>query len=245
MKNVKKALMATTLAGALAVSAGYGTYSWFTSSSSATGTIQNGTLSVNNGKAVTTPLFSHSNFAPSQIVPGDFITLDNTGSLDQVLKLTYKASIDKAGVSAAPYKIYYLAFKYAAKPSGDVLKDYRMAWEKGFYNGATNPSIASSKAVPLPKLPAGVEAFVGEVDPEAAAPAQQMMAMAATDDSGTKEYKIGNDKFFTLKDNQYIDIAFDVKLAAKAGNEYQGVKYTANLTVQAKQTDSGAKFDKE
>ena len=50
MKTVKKALLATSLAGALVVSAGYGTYSWFTSSTSAMGTIDTGNYRLITGK---------------------------------------------------------------------------------------------------------------------------------------------------------------------------------------------------
>lgn len=237
MKNVKKALLATSLAGALVVSAGYGTYSWFTSSTQAVGTIENGTLSVNNGESISTPLFSGESFAPSQVVLGNFVTLENTGSLDQQLKVTYTGSVDKA--SAKPYKIYYLAYKYKEKPSGDVIKDYRMAWERGFFNGNHNPSMSLAKSS-APSLPEGVEVITGEATIEEA---QAMAAMAKSAEGSSKFYKIGNDKFFKLKPNQYIDIVFDVKLDQKAGNEYQGAVYSGSLNVEAKQTDQGGKFE--
>jgi spore coat-associated protein N len=235
MKNVKKALLATSLAGALVVSAGYGTYSWFTSSTQAVGTIENGTLSVNNGESISTPLFSGESFAPSQVVMGNFVTLENTGSLDQQLKVTYTGSVDKA--SANPYKIYYMAFKYKEKPSGDVIKDWRQGWERGFFNGNHNPSMSMAKSAALPE---GVEVITGEATVEEA---QAMAAMAKSAEGTSKTLKIGNDKFFKLKSNQYIDIVFDVKLDQKAGNEYQGAVYNGSLNVEAKQTDHGAKFE--
>lgn len=236
MKNVKKALLATSLAGALVVSAGYGTYSWFTSSTEAAGTIENGTLSVNNGESISTPLFTGESFAPSQYVLGNFVTIDNTGSMDQQLKLTYTGSVDKA--SAEPYKIYYLAFKYKEKPSGDVLKNFRQAWERGFFNGNHNPSMSMAKSA-APSLPEGVEVITGEAAIE---DAQAMASLAKSSETFDKTYKIGNDKFFKLKPDQYIDIVFDVKLDQNAGNEYQGAVYDGSLNVQAKQTDQGAKF---
>jgi spore coat-associated protein N len=237
MKNVKKALLATSLAGALVVSAGYGTYSWFTSSTQAVGAIDNGTLSVNNGEAISTELFSGESFAPSQYVLGNFVTLDNTGSMDQQLKVTYTGSVDKA--SADPYKIYYLAYKYKEKPSGDVMKNFRQQWEKGFFNGNHNPSMSLAKSSAA-SLPEGVEVVTGEATVEEA---QAMAAMAKSSEGSSKTYKIGNDKFFKLKPDQYIDIVFDVKLDQNAGNEYQGAIYSGNLNVQAKQTDQGAKFE--
>jgi spore coat-associated protein N len=237
MKSVKKALLATSLAGALVVSAGYGTYSWFTSSTSASGTIETGTLSVNNGEAITTPLFHGEKFAPSQVISGDFITLENTGNLNQNLKLTYTGSVDKA--SADPFKIYYLAFKYKAKPDMDEMNDFRQAWEKGFYNGNHNPQMSMAKSA-VAALPKGVEVVTGEATVEEV---QAMSALAKSSSEGDKTFKFGNDEFFTLEEDQYITMAFDVKLDQSAGNEYQGVKYSGNLMVQAKQTDQGAKFE--
>ena len=159
MKKIQKALLATSMAGALVVSAGYGTYSWFTSSTKADGAINNGTLSVNNGQAITTPLFAGEKFAPSQVVYGDFVTLDNTGDLDQILKVNYSSSVDKA--SADPYKIYYMAFKYTVKPDMDELNDWRMQWEKGFFNGNSNPNGMLSRAA-VTALPKGVTVVTGE-----------------------------------------------------------------------------------
>ncbi|MBO0959854.1 hypothetical protein J1P26_08965 [Neobacillus sp. MM2021_6] len=239
MKKVQKALLATSLAGALAVSAGYGTYSWFTSSTKASGAIDNGTLSVNNGQDISTKLFSASKFAPSQVVKGDYIAIQNTGDMAQTLKANYTATVDKA--SADPYKIYYLAFKYKVTPDMDEIQDWRMEWEKGFFNGNHNErsvqALAKSKA-----LPKGVEVVTGEATVEEA---QAMAALAKTPKSeNTKTYKLGNDEFFTLQEDEYIGVVFDVKLDQKAGNEYQGAKYDATLTVQAKQTDNGAKYDK-
>lgn len=237
MKKVQKALLATSLAGAVLVSAGYGTYSWFTSSTKADGAINNGTLSVNNGQEISTKLFSASKFAPSQVVKGNFITIDNTGDMAQTLKANYTATVDKA--SADPYKIYYMALKYKVQPEHDQIEDWRMEWEKGFFNGNHNePSaqtLAKSKA-----LPKGVEVVTGEVSVEEAQAMSAQAKTAAT--ANTKTYKLGNDEFFTLNEDEYISIVFDVKLDQKAGNEYQGAKYDAALTVQAKQTDTGAKY---
>lgn len=236
MKTVKKALLATTLAGALVVSAGYGTYSWFTSSTSATGTIENGTLSVNNGEAITTPLFGAAKFAPSQVEQGEFVTLENTGNMDQQLKVTYTASVDKA--PADPYKVYYLAFKYKEKPGMDEMLDFRSAWEKGFYNGNHNPSMGLAKST-TPSALKGVEIITGEATLEEA----NAMATLAKSSNMDKSYKIGNDEFFALEEDDYITMVFDVKLDQSAGNEYQGATYNGNLNVQAKQTDQGAKFE--
>lgn len=240
MKKVQKALLATSMAGVLLASAGYGTYSWFTSSTNASGAIDNGTLSVNNGEDISTKLFSASKFAPSQFVKGTFVTIDNTGDMAETLKVNYTSVVDKA--PADPYKIYYMAFKYQVKPDQDLIEDWRMEWEKGFFNGNNNENSPQlfAKSQALSKLPKGVKVVTGEVTLEEA---QAMSTLAKTAKaSNTKTFKLGNDDFFTLQEDEYIGIAFDVKLDEKAGNEYQGAKYDATLSVQAKQTDSGAKY---
>jgi spore coat-associated protein N len=239
MKKIQKALLATSMAGAVLVSAGYGTYSWFTSNTKADGAIQNGTVSVNNGEVITTKLFSASKFAPSQVVKGNMITIDNTGDMAQILKANYTATVDKA--SADPYKIFYMALKYKVQPDKDQIEDWRTEWEKGFLNGNHNEhlpqALAKSKA-----LPKGVEVVTGEVSVEEAQAMSAQARTAAADN--TKTYKLGNDEFFTLNEDEYISIVFDVKLDQKAGNEYQGARYDASLSIQAKQTDDGAKFAK-
>ncbi|MGW8786569.1 hypothetical protein [Heyndrickxia sporothermodurans] len=70
MKKMKKALLGTTLVGALVVSAGFGTYSWFTSETNASGQIANGSLQLNNGQNITEKIIDGVDFAPSQLKYG-------------------------------------------------------------------------------------------------------------------------------------------------------------------------------
>ncbi|PEC51986.1 hypothetical protein [Bacillus sp. AFS096315] len=51
-----------------------------------------------------------------------------------------------------------------------------------------------------------------------------------------------DNKFWNLEKNEYIDISFGVKLDESATNDYQGVTYSANLSVIAKQKDDGALY---
>jgi len=63
-----------------------------------------------------------------------------------------------------------------------------------------------------------------------------------------KNWQLGdgtNQAFWRLKSDQYIDVMFAIKLDETANNDYQGVKYSADLKVQAKQTDDGSKYDGE
>lgn len=226
MKKAKKALLGTALAGALVVSAGFGTYSWFTDVKTANGEIDNGTLTL----GMDTQLFAHENFAPSQILVSDFKKIENTGSLDQILRATYTHSVDKASVKK--YKVGYLAIKYAERPNETVLKDIAMAYQNGFDKGVGNPVIPNGKS----KQAASYEVEGGLLSEE------QASAMKAQAANHEKAIHFGKGGFWNLKDNQNIEIMFFVKLLDSAGNEYQGAHYDAEFKVEAKQTDEGAEF---
>ncbi|SDI33726.1 camelysin. Metallo peptidase. MEROPS family M73 [Alteribacillus persepolensis] len=98
MKKTKKALIATTLAGAVAVGAGFGTFSWFTDSQSTDGEITAGTLTLNDLSEYT--VFSEGNMqpidpeiTPDLITEGENITVENTGSLEMVPRLQLDVEI--------------------------------------------------------------------------------------------------------------------------------------------------------
>ncbi|MBD7964935.1 TasA family protein [Fictibacillus norfolkensis] len=229
MKVAKKALLGTALAGAMVVSAGFGTYSWFTDVKTANGTIDNGSLTL----GMDTELFAHKNFAPSQMFVSEFKKIENTGSLDQILRASYTHSVDKASVKK--YKVGYLAVKYAERPDGAVLKDIAMAYQKGFDKGVTNPVLPMGSA----KSANSYEVEGGVLSEE------QASAMKAQAANHEKTIHFGEGKFWKLKDNQNIEIMFFVKLLDSAGNEYQGAHYDAEFKVEAKQTDNGAEFGPE
>ncbi|MFG6496218.1 TasA family protein [Fictibacillus sp. UD] len=226
MRVAKKAFLGTALAGALVVSAGFGTYSWFTDVKTANGTIDNGTLTL----GMDTELFKHTNFAPSQMLVSDFKKIDNTGSLDQTLRASYTHSVDKASVRK--YKVGYLAVKYAERPNETVLKDMAIAFQKGFDKGETNPVVPNGKS----RTAASYEVEGGLLS------ADEASAMKAQAANHEKTIHFGEGKFWKLKDNQNIEIMFFVKLLDSAGNEYQGAHYDAEFKVEAKQTDDGAEF---
>ncbi|TCP30931.1 spore coat-associated protein N [Scopulibacillus darangshiensis] len=227
MKKTKRFLLGTTLAGALIASAGFGTYSWFTSETQAKGAMENGTLQINDGKDITTPIFSGEKFAPSQLQYGEWLTLKNSGDLDTYLKATLSQSVDKASLDG--YKIGFIAMKYTTKPDEDVFEASKINLEK-LFKGPTN-----ERSVAVQGLPKGVEAVSGILTDD------QVKAAA---DSETIKIGQGNNEgaFWELKENQYMDIMFGIKLDAKAGNEYQGAKYNATLKVKAKQTEDGSTY---
>jgi len=237
--KAKKALLGTTLAGAIAVAASYGTYSWFTSETTAKGKITNTIVQLNNGEDMKGNLVAAGNFAPSQLVFGDWLTIDNTGTADTFLQAKLQQSLDKP-LSLDAYKVGYVAIKYKVKPTQDVLKESQMKLEE-LFEGTTNevrPSLASVK------LPEGVEIVTGFLNaPEAA-------GFAAAAAVGEKEILLGDgaesgkdNKFWNLETDEYIDISFGVKLDESAPNDYQGVTYSANLSVIAKQKDDGALYE--
>jgi spore coat-associated protein N len=229
MKKAKKALLGTALAGAMVVSAGFGTYSWFTDVKEAQGTIDNGTLTLGMDKN----LFTHENFAPSQLLFGDLVHIENTGSLDQILRATYTHSTDKnAGIGK--YKVGYVAIKYSEKPAGDIPKDMKIRLG-GMFNGATNP-VEQSSARGVAANKSNYEVVSGMLTDE------QLKSLQANAVNTSKTFNFGEGGFWKLKDNQYIDIMFGVKLMDTAGNEYQGAHYDATFKVEAKQTDPDSEF---
>lgn len=103
MKNVKKALIGTALAGTLAVGAGFGTYSWFTSHAAVTGEVQNSQLKI-EGSGFSEFTFERDAFtrlAPSRTVMTDFtISNDHDGDMtfeDVVLRGQLKFAVNKKG----------------------------------------------------------------------------------------------------------------------------------------------------
>ena len=246
MKNFKRVLIGTALAGSLVVGAGYGTYSWFTAQTSATGTIDNGTLALGD---MGVNLFKQEKFAPSKTVESDLKTIDNTGSLNQILKATYNQKITGPGGEAlcanqssaviSKYKVYYLAIKYQEKPKPEVVVDTRSNILK-LINESTNGSLAQSVVTENPSY----EVVQGELT---AQEVQGLMSSKQTSPT-EKTFILGNgdnDSFWTLTPKQHIDIQLFVKLANNAGNEFQGIHYDGTFKVEAKQTDTGAKFQSE
>ncbi|PEZ09151.1 hypothetical protein CN326_03740 [Bacillus sp. AFS018417] len=237
--KAKKALLGTTLAGAIAVAASYGTYSWFTSETTVKGKITNTIVQLNNGEDMKGNLVAAGNFAPSQLVFGDWLTIDNTGTADTFLQAKLKESLDKP-LSLDTYKVGYVAIKYKVKPTQDVLKESQMKLEE-LFEGTTNevqPSLASAK------LPEGVEIVTGFLNAPKAA------GFAAAAAVGEKEILLGDgaesgkdNEFWNLETDEYIDISFGVKLDESAPNDYQGVTYSAKLSVKAKQKDDGALYE--
>lgn len=242
--KVKKALLGTTLAGAVAVAASYGTYSWFTSETTAKGKITNTIVQLNNGEDIKGNVVEAENFAPSQLVFGDWLTIDNTGTADTFLQAKLQQSLDKP-LPLNKYKVGYVALKYKVKPTEEVLKESQMKLEE-LFEGTTNevhPSLAQAK------LPKGVEMVTGFLNAPTAAGFAATGAAANSAADGKKTLLLGDgaeagedNEFWNLETDEYIDISFGVKLDESAKNDYQGVTYSANLSVKAKQKDDGALY---
>ncbi|MFD1336594.1 protease inhibitor I9 family protein [Oceanobacillus iheyensis] len=174
-------------------------------------------------------------FAPSQLKYGEWLKIENTGDMDAFLKATYNQSLS-ADVPLNAYKVGYIAYKFSEgeEMTEDILEESRIYLDK-LFNGTTNE-------VTSHKIASGVEMIVGFVEDEeaqAAAKSSNKKAKMVLGD-GSKEGE--KHEFWQLNDDQYIDLSFAIKLDEKAGNEYQGVTYSSNLNVIAKQTDDGAKY---
>jgi predicted ribosomally synthesized peptide with SipW-like signal peptide len=107
MNKMKKSLLGTVLAGAVVVGASAGTYAWFNASYSASGTITNHTLTINESTSDSKVLFSGAMLAPSRSVTDSF-SIENTGSLDQILRAKLDLALyDGANNVGAPDKSAY------------------------------------------------------------------------------------------------------------------------------------------
>lgn len=239
LAKAKKALLGTTVAGAIAVAASYGTYSWFTSETTAKGEITNAIVQLNHGENIQEKIVAQKNFAPSQLVYGDWMTIDNSGTVDTFLQAKLNQKLDKP-LSLDTYKVGYVALKYKVKPDADVLKASQIKLEE-LFDGTTN-EVSKTLASGPKEIAEGVEIITGFLNAPVAA---QSIAS-----DGEKEFLLGDgaetgkdNKFWNLKTNEYIDLSFAIKLDENASNDYQGVKYTANLSVKAKQIDEGAQYE--
>lgn len=237
MFKLKNAFLGSALVGAIVVSGSFGTYSWFTSQTNASGEITNGTLEINNSQDMQTKIVEAAGFAPSQLKYGEWLKIENTGDMDAYLKATYNQSLS-ADVPLDAYKVGYIAYKFSEgeEMTEDILEESKIYLDE-LFNGTTNEVTTAAK-----KIAPGVEMIVGFVDEADVEPAAKGIAgkpkMVLGD--GAKEGE--KHEFWQLNDDQYIDLSFAIKLDANAGNEYQGVTYSSNLNVTAKQMDDGAKY---
>lgn len=220
MIKVKKILIGTALSGILVASAGIGTYSWYTAQKEAAGQIVNGTFSLGDMGQ----LFQHEKFAPSQLLMSDWNSINNTGDLDQLLRVTYTHSVDNNAVNVKKYKVGYIAVKSKLKPDG-TYKEVTKAKLNALLNGTTNMVTAASD---------NGYTTAGAILTSSADPNAIVTSKTSTLGDGSK--------FWSLKPGEHIDIIFGVKLSENAGNEFQGVKYDANFKVEAKQTDNGSQY---
>ncbi|USK35857.1 hypothetical protein LIT25_11465 [Bacillus sp. F19] len=237
--KVKKALLGTTIAGVIAVATSYGTYSWFTSETTAQGEITNAVVQINNGQNIQEKIVAQENFAPSQLVFGDWLTIDNTGTVNTFLQAKLNQTLDK-DLSLDTYKVGYIALKYKVKPTEDVFKESLIKLEE-LYEGTTNVVSRSLDSDEPVKIAEGVEMITGFLN----APEARSAAVV-----GENEFLLGDgaesgkgNKFWNLKTDEYIDLLFGVKLDESASNDYQGVKYSADFSVKAKQKDDGALYE--
>ncbi len=225
MKKTKNVLLGTALAGALLVSTGFGTYSWFTSESNAQAEMKNGILQINGGGNIDTPIFTAEQFAPSQLHYGEWLSISNTGDMDAHIKAMYTHSVDKASLEG--YEVGFIAMKYTVKPGEDEYADSKIKLDN-LFNGTTNEVMSSVN--------------------EGKKRIEMIGSLLSADKVMSGEILVGdgeNEQFWELDEGQYIDIMMGIKLDESAGNEYQGASYKAGLNVIAKQTDTGSTYENQ
>jgi spore coat-associated protein N len=130
MKNVKKALIGTALAGTLVIGAGAGTYSWFNASYKASGEITNHTLTINGETSALETVAFDGDLAPGRTVNGGF-SFENTGSMEQVVRAGLDFQLkDKNG-----------------NPISTPSKDDYLVTATVTYNGTTYPAVSGNADV--------------------------------------------------------------------------------------------------
>jgi spore coat-associated protein N len=224
MKKWQKALIGTALASSLVIGSGVGTYAWFSAEKTAKGAMENGTFSLGEMGQ----LFKHQGFAPSQLLFSDWQTIENTGNMDQLLRGTFSSKVNSSAANINKYKVGYIALKYKVKPNEEVLKAYKYRLE-AVLDGTTNPINGFDLKSSEVELEYGVLSS-DEVSAFAGKPTAKTITLG------------DGSKFWSLNNNEYIDIVFGVKLSEEAGNEFQGVQYDAEFKVEAKQSDNGAEY---
>ncbi|MGG1678222.1 hypothetical protein ACIFOT_21150 [Neobacillus sp. NRS-1170] len=228
MNNVKKALIATSLAGALVVSAGYGTYSWFTAEKSVTSQIKNGTFTLGEASS---PLYNHEKFAPSQLLMSNWISFQNTGDLDQFYKVTNTETLNMPSGSLANY--HYRGWFFEVPISYELTDADKAVFENDIKNAlGGNPVAKTAFTAPALPLPKGSSAQVVDSEEDAA----KMAAAATTTRINTVPWER------LLPAGYKIMVIYGVKLNENAGNEYQGAVYNSTVKVFSKQTDAGAQY---
>ncbi|WP_096156685.1 hypothetical protein [Bacillus sp. FJAT-45066] len=123
MKKVKKALIGTAIAGTLAVGAGFGTYSWFTSHASVTGEVQNSQLEI-VGSGFSAFQFERNAF--TRLAPSRTVSTSLTISNDHGGDATYEDVLLRGKLA------------FAVNNAGDLLTSDNMATtfpRNGSYEG--------------------------------------------------------------------------------------------------------------
>ncbi|WP_096156678.1 TasA family protein [Bacillus sp. FJAT-45066] len=81
MKNMKKVLGTTALAGAILIGGGFGTYSYFSDQMETSGSVQAGSLFFERDGFTDKNVFEAVNIAPEKVVVGELLEIKNSGSL--------------------------------------------------------------------------------------------------------------------------------------------------------------------
>ncbi|KMJ56507.1 hypothetical protein AB685_21510 [Bacillus sp. LL01] len=134
MQKTKKALLGTALAGAVVVGAGFGTFSWFTSSAEVTGEIQNAELDLTATDGELLNYINNEKLAPSRYAIGDWITITNDSTdFFNLLEINYDAVLE-ADNEAAKLDQYRSAAVLQFNPAGTNLVPFKGELKKHLEN---------------------------------------------------------------------------------------------------------------
>ena len=124
MNKVKKALIGTALVGSLVVGAGFGTYSWFTSNATVSGSVDNAVIKISpETETLNFKVIDNEKLAPSRTAFSKYVNLKNHSSEDTWLTIDFKSELS-GGESGADLSAYRSAsvirVNYLSWPVGPV-----------------------------------------------------------------------------------------------------------------------------
>ncbi|WP_053361523.1 hypothetical protein [Bacillus sp. FJAT-27251] len=248
MKNVKKALLGTAIAGTLVVGAGFGTYSWFTSEQSVQGSVQNAVIDISaaeniNGNGTANLLNLTGKFAPSRSVYSDPIAFKNGSNERAHLSVKYTSSLSEHRPGANLSK-YRSAAVYRIASNNLNIPKLNQAQDKAIITAFLKTGDVNSQEVQDALAKTAYETLVvlDNTTSQTAATATINTALEADknvlvfDTSAPSNEKTVLSEVLTV-DKSFV-LQYGVKLLEDAGNEYQGAEFTAKFDVKLDQTDN-------
>ncbi|CAG9620764.1 SipW-dependent-type signal peptide-containing protein [Sutcliffiella rhizosphaerae] len=264
INKVKKAVMGTALAGVLVAGVGFGTYSWFTDSTEATGQVRNAVVEIVGGGQASFD-YSSGYLAPSRSqIAEEWKTITNNSTERQIslnANFTGKLFGDSSDINFSQYKSTVLfVFNRDAGGVQDAdfihtsLREYleeddmsQLEFEKmmqRFY-GAKMEIIVIDGEEDVKTLETTLEnsgdtpvaAIVSAEYIEAQLEQSSTQSVSALSHDPVKVMEKGILFGEIINRQHYVHVLFGTSLKQTAGNEYQNAKLDFSIDVEANQLD--------